>query len=238
MGKTSKISGIYQIINLVNNKSYIGLSVNISNRWKQHTFGVQDEKAPTSRIRAALKKYGLQQTVFHPGRFGNFEFKIIEPCAEEKLVEREKYWINKLKPEYNCNILTPPEYYQANHPDHKIQNWVQYHNYDKEKGFPAHDALKNKKTKIRDAHHYISSKKRSILYTQGDFIYLIVGIGVRNKRYYLWSKTKVEEIDFLEDEDLIYNAFGEQCYLNPPQLLTWFIHKYWVTCRIPISCTS
>ena len=139
MMKEAKISGIYQIVNLTNKKSYIGLSVNISNRWKQHTQHVQDDDVPKSRIRAALKKYGLHETVYHPGKYGTFEFKIIEECPEELLFEREKYWIEKLNPEYNCNILTLPKYYKANHKSAEQRYWIQYHNFEKEKGYPAND---------------------------------------------------------------------------------------------------
>ena len=214
----ANVSGIYQIANLRNNKSYIGLSIDISNRWKQHTYRVQEDESPKSRIRAALKKYGLNKTVYRSGRYGDFEFKIIEQCEEEKLIEREKYWIEKIKPEYNCDLLTLPEYYKSNHPKNRQRRWIQYHNYEKENSFPSQDAL-NKNTKLYDAHHYISSRKRSILYSKGDIIYLILGIGKRNKSYYLWSRTKVEEVDFIEEEDLIYNAFGDQFYLEPPQVL-------------------
>ena len=221
MDNKANLSGIYQITNLVNNKSYIGLSVNILNRWKQHTFRVQDDELPKSRIRAALKKYGLCETVYHPGRYGNFEFKIIEKCSGDKLFERERYWINKINPEYNCSLLTQARYYVANHERKQKRVWVQYHNSEKENGYPANDALKNNATRVCDAYHYISSKKRSVLYSQGDDIYLVVGIGKKNKCYYLWSRTNVEEVDFLEDDDLIYNAFGKQYYLNPPQLLNY-----------------
>lgn len=214
-----KTSGIYQIVNLTNNKSYIGLSIDISNRWKQHTQHVQDDEVPTSRIRAALKKYGLNETVYRPGQYGAFEFKIIEECEEQNLFEKEKYWIDKIQPEYNCDIMTLPKFYRANHKRKYKKSWIQYHNFEKENGYPANDVLKRGNAKVYDAYHYISSKKRSLLYSQGDTIYIIVGIGKRTKFYYLWSQMLVEEVDFIEEEDLIYNAFGDQLYLNPPQLL-------------------
>ena len=138
MTKKAKTTGIYQITNLTNGKSYVGLSVDISNRWKQHTQHVQDDDIPKSRIRAALKEYGLHQTVYRPGIYGNFEFKIIEQCPENMLLEREKHWIGKLNPEYNCNILTSPKYYRANHKNRPQKHWIQYHNFEKENGYPSY----------------------------------------------------------------------------------------------------
>ena len=169
--------------------------------------------------------------MYYPGKYCNFEFKILEECSKEELFEREQYWIHKINPEYNCHLNTLPKYYKANHKKIQKRSWIQYHNYEKEKGYPANDALKEN-VKIYNAYHYISSKKRSILYSKGDTIYLIVGIGKKKKFYYLWSRMKVEEVDFLKDQDLIYNAFGDQYYLNPPQLLNHetyfrsFLKKY------------
>ncbi|WP_366140436.1 GIY-YIG nuclease family protein, partial [uncultured Fibrobacter sp.] len=40
------ICGIYKITNLVNGKSYIGQSINISSRWKQHTQSLDKIKNP------------------------------------------------------------------------------------------------------------------------------------------------------------------------------------------------
>jgi group I intron endonuclease len=221
--KNNIASGIYQIINLRNNKCYIGLSRNINYRWRQHTFRVQEDIYPKNRIRAAFKKYGLNQTVSKPGIYDNFEFKILEKCTDDLLFDREKFWIDKIKPDYNCDLETLPKYYQSNHKRKEKQIWVQYHNFEKEDGYPSNDILKSGKNyRIWQSYHYISSKKRSILYSQGDTIYLIVGIGKKSKQYFLWSKTIVEEVDFLEDEYLIYNAFGEQFYLDPPQLLNLF----------------
>jgi group I intron endonuclease len=215
-----QISGIYQITNITNKKCYIGLSRNICARWRQHTFRVQEDEFPKSRIRAAFKKYGLKEIVNKPGIHGQFEFIVLEECSEEQLFEREKYWIERLQPEYNCNLDTLPQYYQGNHKRIEKQQWVQYHNYEKENGYPANEILEtDKKVKIRDSHHYISSKKRALLYTQGDTIYLIIGIGRRLKSYFLWTRTIVEQIDFLEEEDLLYNAIGEQYFLDPPPLL-------------------
>lgn len=77
--------GIYKIENLINGNKYIGQSNNITKRWnaeKRTAFNEQDPRYeyPLSR---ALRKYGIE----------NFSFEIIEECPEEKLNERERYWV-------------------------------------------------------------------------------------------------------------------------------------------------
>lgn len=70
--------GIYKITNLINNQSYIGQSINIEQRIKQH-FRNKDKTA----IDNAIQKYGKE----------NFQWEIVEECSLKELNEREQYWI-------------------------------------------------------------------------------------------------------------------------------------------------
>jgi group I intron endonuclease len=214
------ITGIYRITNLVNDKFYIGQSRNIYQRWKQHTSNLPGEFS-TSRIRAAFLKYGLSQIVHKVGVYGNFKFEILELCDETELLKKESEYILNLKPQYNCSILTSGDYYKGNHLEKEEKYWIQYHNYDAEKGYPSQDSLDdNEDNLLIDSTHYISSRKRSIIYSKGDTVFLILGKTINKvKCYFLWTVTIVEEVDFLEEEDLVYNAFGEQHFIMPPQLL-------------------
>ena len=72
--------GIYKITNQLNNKSYIGLSANIEERFKKHRQCQEEDKI----LYIAIKKYGIE----------NFDFSILELCPIEQLAEREKYWID------------------------------------------------------------------------------------------------------------------------------------------------
>ncbi len=104
------VCGIYQISNTTNGKSYIGQSRNIYRRWREHTRGLDSPNAldmGSYPLRYAFLKYELKQIVDKPGLTGVFDFKIIENCAESELLERERFWINKLDPQYNCNLWTP-----------------------------------------------------------------------------------------------------------------------------------
>lgn len=99
---------------------------------------------------------------------------------------------------------------------------VQYHNFDlNQGGFPGYGTKEEEK--LSESSHSISSRKKSILFdSYGDTIFLIVGIRFKkneNKKYFLWSKTIIEEVDKVEDEEGFCNAGGRQYLLCPPQLL-------------------
>lgn len=88
--------GIYKITNLENGKIYIGQSVDIEERWKQHKWKAfnSNELAYNSAIHAAFRKYGLDK----------FVCEVIEECSIEQLDEKERYWISTL------NSITPNGY--------------------------------------------------------------------------------------------------------------------------------
>ena len=79
--------GIYKIENLINHKVYIGQSVQLSTRWRNHKNSVYNSSLTTYEypLYRAMRKYGLD----------NFAFSIIEECSEDELDERECYWIKK-----------------------------------------------------------------------------------------------------------------------------------------------
>lgn len=73
--------GIYKITNNINKKCYIGQSVDIERRWRQHKYNASQEvKYP---LYLAFKKYGLN----------NFYFEIIQECSLDQLDQQEIYWI-------------------------------------------------------------------------------------------------------------------------------------------------
>ena len=83
--KKKSACGIYKITNQVNQKVYIGQSIKIEERWKDHkreSFKEDSEKY-NYPLYQAMRKHGLE----------NFKFEIIEECAPELLGEREKYYI-------------------------------------------------------------------------------------------------------------------------------------------------
>ena len=209
--------GIYQITNKVNSKFYIGQSRHIEKRWRQHTRGL-NKPDPLSRgsypLRAAFLKHGLE----------NFDFVIIERCIESQLLERETFWIREKNPAYNCNVATP--FRQRNHKDFtQPRAWIQYHNYEKLGYLPAEfnlDIDADEAYDFSESLAGISTGKRSVLGAVGEPVFLIVGIGVKPKQYYLWYRFTIEEIQVTEnvaEGQIPYNAFGDGHFVNPPQFL-------------------
>lgn len=78
--------GIYKITNKINNKCYIGQSVDIYRRWndeKRAAFNSTD-RSYNYPLSCAFRKYGLEQ----------FTFEIIEECSKSELNNKEIYWID------------------------------------------------------------------------------------------------------------------------------------------------
>jgi group I intron endonuclease len=80
-----KLCGIYCIENLVNGKKYIGLSINIKQRWTQHKTDLRHQYHKNSYLQNAWNKYGED----------NFGFNIIQECKKTELSELEKFYIDK-----------------------------------------------------------------------------------------------------------------------------------------------
>ena len=79
--------------NLVNGKSYIGSSVDLSRRFRYYYNAnyLKLSSAKTMLINKALLKYG----------YDNFSLEILEYCDKSVLLEREQYFLDKLQPKYN-----------------------------------------------------------------------------------------------------------------------------------------
>lgn len=75
--------GIYKITNLANGMCYVGQSVDIANRWKQHIKRGIGAEAPTkNKLYPAMAEFGVE----------NFSFEIVEECEKELLDKKEDYW--------------------------------------------------------------------------------------------------------------------------------------------------
>lgn len=70
--------GVYKITNLITNKSYIGVSIHIEQRQKEHQKG----KGSKTLFKDFLE-YGIK----------NFTFEILEECSEEELYIKEPEYI-------------------------------------------------------------------------------------------------------------------------------------------------
>lgn len=73
--------GIYKITNKITGKSYIGQSIDIKRRWREH---INRIGCLSNQLYIDFQKFGIE----------NFDFSIIEECKREELNDREIYWIN------------------------------------------------------------------------------------------------------------------------------------------------
>ena len=81
-------SGIYQIRNLVNNKIYIGSTVDIKTRWRTHKNNLRRNlDRPNKYLQNSWNKHGEN----------NFIFELIEEVGDrEILLTREQHYLDKL----------------------------------------------------------------------------------------------------------------------------------------------
>lgn len=84
------VCGIYSIKNIVSNELYIGSSANVGNRFKGYIVDANSGYT-INKLTKNLVKFGLK----------NFVFSAIELCEKNKLLEREQFYIDKLKPTLN-----------------------------------------------------------------------------------------------------------------------------------------
>ena len=111
--------GIYKITNLVNGKIYIGQSINIEKRWKDHQLrAFQKSKEYNKYLYRAIRKYGIDC----------FSFEVICECSKEELDELEHKYIVQYKSndkQYGYNETggyDQPQYGFSGetHPRHKL----------------------------------------------------------------------------------------------------------------------
>ena len=77
-------SGIYQILNTVNGKMYVGSAVNIKGRWSCHQRELRLNKHKNIHLQRAYNKHGIDV----------FEYFVIEYCAKQELISKEQFWMN------------------------------------------------------------------------------------------------------------------------------------------------
>lgn len=104
--------GIYKITNNINKHSYIGQSIHIEERFKEHKNPYNWKREKNKPLYIAFQKYGLE----------NFSFDIIEECQPNQLDIKEQYWIEYYNTYQNgYNVTTGGETnYGQNHPGHKL----------------------------------------------------------------------------------------------------------------------
>ena len=79
------VCGIYKITNIQNDMCYIGQSVDIARRWKDHAkCGIGIDTPQGNKLYKAMQSEGIW----------NFSWELLEKCSKEELDEKEKFYIS------------------------------------------------------------------------------------------------------------------------------------------------
>ena len=118
-----KISGVYEIVNTITGDCYIGSTVDLDKREKQHFRESTWKHNPNKQLYKDMKQYGKD----------NFLFKPIQLCNPYELKKYEQIAIEKYNPKYNvCAAytgLSKEEYqkqYQKQYQKENADNIKQY----------------------------------------------------------------------------------------------------------------
>lgn len=92
-------SGVYRFVNLVNGRTYIGSSSDLTRRFRDYLSVVWlNKELPRNKsiIYRALLKYG----------YSSFRLDILEYCEKSECINREQFFIDTLSPYYNICTKT------------------------------------------------------------------------------------------------------------------------------------
>lgn len=95
------ISGIYAILNIINNKVYVGSAKNFKYRWQIHISRLAKNKHHSEHLQAAWNKYGQNNFIF-------YVLKYVENLND--LLGCEQYWMDEFEvcnreKGYNVNLI-------------------------------------------------------------------------------------------------------------------------------------
>lgn len=119
--------GIYRITNEVDNKVYVGSSLNIKNREYKHFWLLRNNKHDNSFLQNSFNKNGELK----------FKFQIIELCNSSELIDRENYYIDLLKsnfPEFGYNLAKVNEFRRNTYND-EVKRKLSKYNLQKNSNF-------------------------------------------------------------------------------------------------------
>lgn len=84
-------SGIYEIVNTIDGKRYLGSAACLRIRWRVHKGLLNKGGHHAPHLQHAWTKYGSEA----------FEFRVVQFCERLSLIEREQAFIDSMQPEYN-----------------------------------------------------------------------------------------------------------------------------------------
>lgn len=200
--------GIYRIHNIKNKKVYIGSSKNIERRFYSHRQNLKNNKHHSSKLQKSYNKT-KDKTIF--------KFELIEETTEDKLFEREKYYIDfydSFHNGYNCtDDTTNTKYVQLESRNKLYEEFILL--YEEYKG--SFIIGKKFSTRLFDKHYkkYVYKNMIEIInwfVENYDPTYYTGKINISNNRYYLTVGDKILEYNFvcyLWNKGKMYNSFHD-----------------------------
>lgn len=91
--KYPKTAGVYCIKNIIDGRVYVGSSINIDKRIKNHIWNINKSTHRNIHLVDSIKKYG----------WDSFFFIVLEECDVVDIVSREQFWIDYYKSYVDTN---------------------------------------------------------------------------------------------------------------------------------------
>lgn len=85
--------GIYKITNTITDKFYIGSSIDVKRRHREHLTDLKGNSHHSYMLQRAFNKYGADK----------FKFEVIEECEECELRDREQWYLDNFQPYIKTN---------------------------------------------------------------------------------------------------------------------------------------
>lgn len=135
-------SGIYLIKNILDDKVYIGSSINLKSREYKHFWMLKKGIHDNQHLQNSYNKFGEE----------TFKFEILENCEDELLVERENYYIEKYKSidsKFGFNLAKVTEF-RRNNLNEIVKKNLSKHNLNKNGNFNKFNLIEIETGKINE----------------------------------------------------------------------------------------
>jgi group I intron endonuclease len=91
-----KQAGVYSITNTINNKIYVGSTIDLNSRYRTHFYMLSIQRHGNTHLQRAYDLYGFEA----------FKFEILELVSEDSdLLNREQFYLDFYRKEIKYNIL-------------------------------------------------------------------------------------------------------------------------------------
>lgn len=218
--KKEIIQGIYEIVNTKNNKRYIGSSINIYTRWKEHKRMLKKNEHHSIKLQRAWNKAKDKDI---------FKFNIIEIIKDKQQLHIiEQQYIDKydsLYNGYNCSIVDNPIFNNKNITKaEKKRLAIMQYNYFIELYEIYKDKIEISKTyinKLLNKHYeWIQYNKINQLILEYEKYFPV-------NEYYISLFDKECTIKSYNDKPMIHYFY---CFKNSKiQIKNIFLDAYWIT---------